>query len=44
MRTKFWPENPKGIDHFEDLGVDGRIISQWILNKLDGRVWTGFMW
>jgi hypothetical protein len=23
---KFWSENPKGRDHFEDLGLDGRII------------------
>jgi hypothetical protein len=26
------------------LGVDGRIITIWILNKLDRRVWNGFMW
>jgi hypothetical protein len=24
---------PEGRDHSEDLGVDGRIISEWILRK-----------
>jgi hypothetical protein len=28
----------------EDLGVDGKIISEWILGKWDRRVWTGFIW
>jgi len=28
-----WLENLKGRDHSEDLGVDGRIISEWILGK-----------
>jgi hypothetical protein len=26
-------ENLKGIDNSEDLGVDGRIILEWILAK-----------
>jgi hypothetical protein len=26
-------ENLKGRDHLEDLGVDGRIILDWILEK-----------
>jgi hypothetical protein len=25
----------------EDLGVDGRIILEWMLGKLIGEVWTG---
>jgi hypothetical protein len=29
-------------DHAEDLGIDGRIL-QWILRKLTGKVWTGFI-
>jgi hypothetical protein len=29
----FWFENPKGRDHFEDLGVDGKIILECILGK-----------
>jgi hypothetical protein len=33
MRTKFWSENLKGRDHSEDLGIDGKIILEWILGK-----------
>jgi hypothetical protein len=31
-------------DHFEDLDVEGRIISQWILKKWDEEAWTGLLW
>jgi hypothetical protein len=31
-------ENLKGREHFEDLGVDGAIISEWVL------VWEGVDW
>jgi hypothetical protein len=31
-------------DHLEDQDVDGRIISEWILGKWDGKLWTGFIW
>jgi len=34
----------KGRVHLEDLGVDGRIILEWILGKFGGRVWTEFIW
>jgi hypothetical protein len=30
--------------HFEHPGVVGRIILKWILIKLVGRTWTGFLW
>jgi hypothetical protein len=33
MHTKFWSENKKGRDHSEDLGVDGKIILEWILRN-----------
>jgi hypothetical protein len=33
MNTKFKSVNLKGRDHAEDLGVDGRIILEWILRK-----------
>jgi len=39
--TKFWSENLKRTDHSEDLGIDGKIISEWILGKLGGKVRTG---
>jgi hypothetical protein len=38
MHTIFWLENLKGRDHLEDLGVDGRIIFEWILRKYGGRM------
>jgi len=44
MGTIFWLENREGRYHAEELGVDGKIILQWILGKYGGSVWTGFMW
>jgi hypothetical protein len=41
---EFLSENLKGIDHLEDLGVDDKIISEWILGKCGGRVLTAFIW
>jgi len=38
MRTKFWSEDVKGKDHLEDLGVDAKIILEWILGKWGGKV------
>jgi len=35
---------PERKNHLEDLGVDVKIILEWILGKLGGRVWTGFIW
>jgi hypothetical protein len=37
-------ENLKGRKHSEDIGVDVRIILNWILEKLDGKVWIGCIW
>ena len=31
-------------NHFEDPGVDGRIILRWIFRKWDVGVWTGSSW
>jgi len=31
MNTKFWSKYPKGRDHSEDLGPDGRTKLEWIL-------------
>jgi hypothetical protein len=33
MHTNFWFENLKGKDLSEDLGIDGKIILEWILWK-----------
>jgi hypothetical protein len=44
MRTKFWSGNLKGRDYSEDLGIDGKIILEWILRKLEGKVWTVCIW
>jgi hypothetical protein len=44
MHTKFWLENLKGKDHSEDLGIEGKIILEWILGKLGGKVWPGCIW
>jgi hypothetical protein len=41
---RFCSESLKGRDHSENLGVDGMIILEWILQKYDGNLWTGFIW
>jgi len=33
MSARFWLENMKGKGHLEILGVDGRIILEWILGR-----------
>jgi hypothetical protein len=44
MLTVLWFEKLKVRDSSEDLGVDGRIILEWILGKLGGKMWTGCIW
>jgi hypothetical protein len=44
MHTKFWLENLKGRDYLVEQGIDGRVILKWIIEKQDGKVWTGFIW
>jgi hypothetical protein len=41
--TKFLLENLKGRDLSEDLGVDGKIILEWILREYDGKAWAGLI-
>ena len=43
MCARFLWRNLKERGHFEDLGVDGRIILKWILRKSDGREWPAFI-
>jgi len=33
MLAKFWSRNLKGRNHSEDVGIDGRVILEWILGK-----------
>jgi hypothetical protein len=35
-----WLENLKGRDHLLDIGIDGRIILEWILLRL----WESANW
>jgi hypothetical protein len=37
-------EPQKERDHLGKIGVDGRIILKWILEKYAGKLWTGFFW
>ena len=30
--------------HLEDLGLDRRIILQWIFSIWNGELWTGLLW
>jgi hypothetical protein len=30
----------KGREHSDDLGIDAKIILEWILAKEDGNLWT----
>jgi hypothetical protein len=40
----FWWENPGERGHFEDPGVDGRIILRWSCKTWDMETWTGSIW
>ena len=43
VHAGFWWGNLKEREHFEDTGVDERIILRWILRKLDVVAWTSSM-
>jgi hypothetical protein len=42
--NEIWRGKPEGKRPLEDLGVDGRIILEWILGKWGGVVSNGFIW
>jgi hypothetical protein len=33
MHSEIWSDNLKRRDHSEDIGIDGRILLEWILGK-----------
>jgi len=39
-----WWGNRREGDHWGDLGVDGRIILEWIYRRWDVCIWTGLGW
>jgi hypothetical protein len=43
VNTGVYVENLREEEHSEVLDVDGKIISKWILEKLGGITWTGFI-
>jgi len=40
----FWLEILKGRDHSEVLGIDEKIILDWILGKECGKLWIECIW
>jgi hypothetical protein len=42
--TGFWLGGPKERDHWEDLGVSGRITLSWSLGRWGSMGRTGFRW
>jgi hypothetical protein len=41
---RFWWGNLVERDHWEDPGLDGRVLLRWIFRKCDVVVWTGLNW
>jgi hypothetical protein len=42
--TEFWWGDLMERDHLEELGVDGKVILEWMFKKWDGESWTGLLW
>jgi hypothetical protein len=43
VHTGFWWGYLREGDHFEDPGIDGRIILRWILKKGAEEAWAGLI-
>jgi hypothetical protein len=41
---RFWWESQNERDLLEDRGIDGRRESEWILERLPGKIVIGFSW
>jgi len=44
LHTTFISENMEVKVHAEDLRIVFKIILKWVLGKLGGNMWTGFIW
>lgn len=44
MLTEFRSDNLRGRGYLGVLDRDERIILKRLIRKMDGRMWTGFMW
>jgi hypothetical protein len=44
VHTGFRWGDPREGDHLEDLGVDRRIILNWIFKNRNGDAWIGLIW
>jgi len=44
VHTGFWWGNTREGDHLEDLGINRRTISKWIIKNSVGEGWIGLIW
>jgi hypothetical protein len=44
MQAEFWWGVLKEKDILGDVGVNGRLVSEWTSKKFDERIWTGLIW
>jgi hypothetical protein len=36
-------QKTKGRDNFEDIGINGRTVLEWVLEKYGGKLWIAFI-
>jgi len=44
VHTGFWWGDLRETDNLGDLGIDVRIILNWIFKNWDGEAWSGLVW